>query len=73
MNLLIKRNLKNILKFLSGKLRQSPFSPQPYMIGETIQDNHPSVIINFFKKNSLKINKIISVSNLRVGFLKKKT
>ena len=67
-----KRNLKNILKFLSGKLRQSPFSAEPYMIGETIQDNHPSVIINSFKKNNLKINKIISVSNLRVGFLKRK-
>jgi len=67
-----KRNLKNIFKFIFGKLRQSPFSPQPYMIGETIQDNHPSVIISFFKKNSLKINKIISVSNLRSGFLKRK-
>ena len=67
-----KRNLKNILKFLSGKLKQSPFSSEPYMVGETIQDNHPSVIINSFLKNNLKINKIISVSNLRVGFLKRK-
>ncbi len=67
-----KRNLKNILKFLFGKLKQSPFSREPYMIGETIQDNHPSVIIDSFKKSSFKINKIISVSNLRVGFLKRK-
>jgi ubiquinone/menaquinone biosynthesis C-methylase UbiE len=67
-----KRNLKNIFKFIFGKLSQSPFSPEPYMIGEKIQDNHPSVIIGFFKKNNLKINKIISVSNLRAGFLKRK-
>jgi SAM-dependent methyltransferase len=67
-----KRNLKNILKFIFGKLKQSPFSPEPYMIGETIQDNHPSVIISLFKKNNLKINKIISVSNLRAGFFKNK-
>lgn len=67
-----KRNLKNIFKFIFGKLRQSPFSPEPYMIGENIQDNHPMVIIGYFKKNDLKINKIISVSNLRAGFLKRK-
>jgi ubiquinone/menaquinone biosynthesis C-methylase UbiE len=67
-----KRNLKNIFKFISGKLRQSPFNPEPYMIGENIQDNHPAVIIGYFKKKDLKINKIISVSNLRAGFLKRK-
>lgn len=67
-----KRNLKNIFKFIFGKLKQSPFSPEPYMIGENIQDNHPRVIIGYFKKNDLKINKIISVSNLRAGFLKRK-
>jgi ubiquinone/menaquinone biosynthesis C-methylase UbiE len=67
-----KRNLKNILKFLSGKLKMSPFSTEPYMVGETIQDNHPSVIIDSFKKNDLKIGRIISVSNLRIGFLKRK-
>jgi ubiquinone/menaquinone biosynthesis C-methylase UbiE len=67
-----KRNLKNILKFLLGRLKQSPFSAKPYLIGETIQDNHPSVIINSFKKNDLEISKIISVSNLRIGFLKRK-
>lgn len=67
-----KRNLKNIIKFLLGKLKQSPFSPEPYMIGETIQDNHPEVIINFFKKYGFKVKKIISVSNLRAGFLKRK-
>ncbi|MHB1443663.1 MAG: methyltransferase domain-containing protein, partial [Candidatus Humimicrobiaceae bacterium] len=67
-----KRNLKNISKFIFGKLSQSPFSPEPYMIGENIQDNHPRVVIGYFKKNDLKINKIISVSNLRAGFLKRK-
>jgi len=67
-----KRNLKNIFKFLFGKLKQSPFSREPYMIGETIQDNHPSVIVDSFKKSNFKIAKIISVSNLRVGFLKRK-
>jgi ubiquinone/menaquinone biosynthesis C-methylase UbiE len=67
-----KRNIKNIIKFIFGKLRQSPFSPEPYMIGENIQDNHPKIIISYFKEYDLKISKIISVSNLRAGFLKRK-
>lgn len=67
-----KRNLKNIIKFFFGKLKLSPFNPTPFMIGETIQDNHPKVIINYLKENNFKISKIISVSNLRIGFLKRK-
>jgi len=67
-----KRNLKNIFKFLLGKLKQSPFSPEPYMIGENIQDSHPKIIFSYFKENDLKINKILSVSNLRAGYLKRK-
>jgi SAM-dependent methyltransferase len=67
-----KRNMKNILKFIAGRLSQSPFSPEPLMIGENIRDNHPSLIMGSFKKNSLKINRILSVSNLRAGFLKRK-
>ena len=67
-----KKNLKNIIKFIFGKLKQSPFSSDPYMIGEKIQDNHPKVIISYFGKHGFKINRILSVSNLRAEFLKRK-
>ncbi|MCE5329324.1 hypothetical protein LLG07_03195, partial [bacterium] len=44
----------------------------PYRIGETIHDNHPKVIISYLKSNFFAVKKVLSVSNLRTGFLKRK-
>ncbi len=35
-----KRNLKNILRFVIGKMDTSPFGPVPLQIGETIRNYH---------------------------------
>ena len=35
-----KRNLKNILRFMTGKMDTSPFGPVPSQIGETIRNYH---------------------------------
>lgn len=67
-----KRNIKNIAKFVFGKLKESPFSANPYRIGETIHDNHPKVIAGYLKSNFFAVKKATSVSNLRIGFLKRK-
>lgn len=67
-----KRNLKNIFKFFFGKLKTSPFSRQPLRIGDTILNQHPNIIINYLKKYNFRIKKVISVSNLRTQFLKRK-
>ena len=67
-----KRNIKNIVKFIFGKLKESPFSSNPYRIGETIHDNHPKVIVNYLKSNFFEVKKVLSVSNLRTGFLKRR-
>ncbi|MDD3519804.1 MAG: class I SAM-dependent methyltransferase [Actinomycetota bacterium] len=67
-----KKNLKNILKFTFGRTKQSPFSPEPLYIGDTIRNYHPKEILKEIKKNDLYLKKIISVSNFRADFLKTK-
>ncbi|MBM3699910.1 MAG: class I SAM-dependent methyltransferase [Actinobacteria bacterium] len=66
-----KRNLKNILKFVFGRLKTSPFNKKPLQIGETILDYHPAYIISLLRKSGFKIIKKISASNFRISFLKK--
>jgi ubiquinone/menaquinone biosynthesis C-methylase UbiE len=66
-----KRNLKNILRFLSGRIRQSPFSIEPLQVGPTILDYHPRYIMSLLDKAGFKVQKMISASNFRLGFLKR--
>ena len=66
-----KRNLKNILKFMFGRLKQSPFDSRPLQIGATILDYHPKFIKSLLRKTGFKILKQVSASNYRLGFLKK--
>ena len=67
-----KRNLKNILRFLFGKIDVSPFNTTPSQVGETIKNYHPKDIYKQLSSRNINIEKMISVSNYRVGFLKKK-
>jgi Methylase involved in ubiquinone/menaquinone biosynthesis len=66
-----KRNLKNILKFMFGKLKQSPFDSRPLQIGATILDYHPKFIKSLLKQTGFKILRQVSASNYRLGFLKR--
>jgi ubiquinone/menaquinone biosynthesis C-methylase UbiE len=66
-----KRNLKNILRFFTGKMEVSPFNLTPSRVGETILNFHPEYIYKLLKERSFSINKIISVSNFRINFLKR--
>lgn len=66
-----KRNMKNILKFFAGKLKESPFSKRSLQIGETILDFHPAFIEAVLKEKFFRPVKKISASNFRVGFLKR--
>ena len=66
-----KRNIKNILRFLIGKMDVSPFNKIPSQVGETIKNYHPSSIYDKLSSRNINIEKIISVSNFRSGFLKK--
>jgi len=66
-----KRNLKNILKFLAGKAAGSPFGREPLQVGDTILDYHPVYIKSLLKDLKFKVLKQLSVSNFRLGYLKK--
>ncbi|MEA2016686.1 MAG: class I SAM-dependent methyltransferase [Actinomycetota bacterium] len=66
-----KRNFKNILKFLAGRMEVSPFSPEPLQVGETILNFHPFYIYSLVKERGLLIKKLISISNLRINLMKK--
>jgi len=66
-----KRNLKNILKYFLKKIKVSPFSREPYQVGETILNFHPKQIKQLLKSESFEIKKQLSVSSFRISFLKK--
>ena len=66
-----KRNLKNILRSLIGKMDTSPFNLVPSQVGETILNFHPKYIISTLKKRKFTIKKLISVSNFRLDMLKR--
>jgi ubiquinone/menaquinone biosynthesis C-methylase UbiE len=66
-----KRNIKNILRFLIGKMDVSPFNKVPSQVGETIKNYHPADIKDQLSSRDINIEKIISVSNFRLGPLKK--
>ncbi|MBM3711973.1 MAG: class I SAM-dependent methyltransferase, partial [Actinobacteria bacterium] len=66
-----KRNMKNILKFLSGIIRQSPFNSLPFKVGDTILNFHPAFIRQILESIGFEVLKEISVSNFRLAVLKK--
>ncbi len=66
-----KRNLKNILRFFTGRIKKSPFSSEVFHVGETISNYHPRYIKSLLEKNGFRVIKQISVSNFRLGFLKR--
>ncbi len=66
-----KRNLKNILRTIIGKIDTSAFNLKPSKVGETILNFHPKFIYNSLRERQFNILKVISVSNLRIPFLKK--
>ncbi len=66
-----KRNLKNILRFLSGRIKASPFSEAGFQVGETILNYHPGYIKRLLKYSGFSILKKKSVSNFRLDILKR--
>ena len=67
-----KRNLKAILRYLTGKQKWNPFSQERVEFVELNFNNHPDIVEKGLQQNNFKVEKVLSVSNLRIGSLKKK-
>lgn len=65
-----KRNMKAILRWLSGKQKWNPFDPSMIEFVPLNFNNHPAAIEKILKKHSFAIESALSVSNLRIGSLK---
>ena len=65
-----KRNLKAILRWLTGKQKWNPFTKEQVEFVELNYDNHPDTVRQLLADHHFEIEKALSVSNLRIGALK---
>jgi len=66
-----KLNLKAILRYLLGRQKWSPFTLEPVEFVELNFDFHPRSIRNWLKGLGFSIEKTLTLSHFRVGFLKR--
>jgi len=66
-----KLNLKAILRYLLGRQEWSPFTLEPVEFAELNFDFHPKAVQNWLKELGFSIEKILTLSHFRVGFLKR--
>jgi ubiquinone/menaquinone biosynthesis C-methylase UbiE len=66
-----KLNLKAIFRYLFGRQKWSPFSLEPVEFVELNFDFHPKAIRRWLTKLGFKIEKTLTLSHFRVGFLKR--
>lgn len=66
-----KRNSKSVLRWLLGRQDWNPFSQDPVEFVELNFDFHPKAIRVWLRETEFKIEKQLSVSHLRMDFLKK--
>ena len=65
-----KRNIKAILRYLTGKQKWNPFSKEQVEFVKFNYDNHPETIKATLEAHGFSIERALSVSNLRIGALK---
>lgn len=66
-----KRNLKAMLRYLAGKQSWSPYSPEPVEFAALNFDFHPKAVRDYLRNAGFSIERQLSVSHFRVGFMKK--
>jgi len=66
-----KLNLKAILRFLLGRQKWSPFTLGPVEFVKLNFDFHPRAIRNWLKELGFEIERTLTLSHFRVGFLKR--
>ena len=66
-----KLNLKAIFRYLIGKQKWNPFTLEPVEFAKLNFDFHPRAIRNWLEGLGFKIEKTLTLSYFRVGFLKR--
>ncbi|HEY3311268.1 MAG TPA: class I SAM-dependent methyltransferase [Anaerolineales bacterium] len=66
-----KLNLKAILRYWLGKQAWSPFSLEPVEFAKLNFDFHPTAIRNWLAELGFEVQKTLTVSHFRIGFLKR--
>lgn len=66
-----KQNLKAILRYLVGKQDWNPFSPEAVEFTKLNYDFHPGSIRSWLAQTGFDLERQLTVSHFRVGFLKK--
>lgn len=66
-----KRNLKAILRYVLGKQTWNPFSQEPLEFAPLNFDFHPKAIRGYLEKCGFHVERQLTVSHFRVGFLKR--
>lgn len=66
-----KRNLKSVLRYLTGKQKWNPFSLEQVEFAALNFDFHPKTVRRLMKENRFTIEKQLNVSQFRVAWLKR--
>ncbi len=66
-----KRNLKAILRYWTGRQSWDPFSPEPVEFAELNFDFHPRSVRLWLEALRFRIERVVTVSHFRSGFLKR--
>jgi len=66
-----KLNLKAIVRYLMGRQKWNPFALEPVEFATLNFDFHPGAVRNWLKKLGFSIERTLSLSHFRVGFLKR--
>jgi len=66
-----KQNLKAILRFALRQQSWNPFSPEPIEFAPLNYDFHPATVRAWLRSSGFAIQRQLSVSHLRMGFLKR--
>ena len=66
-----KLNLKAIVRYLLGRQKWSPFTLEPVEFVKLNFDFHPKAVRNWLKDLGFTIEKTLTLSHFRVGFLKR--
>jgi ubiquinone/menaquinone biosynthesis C-methylase UbiE len=66
-----KRNLKAMLRYMLGKQSWSPYNQEPVEFAKLNFDFHPKAVRRYLRKAGFHIEKQLTVSHFRIGFLKR--